>query len=228
MLLRIERLHDVLLASHSVLGGRRQVLQLDEQVLRPVLQVFLLGGRIRVPPDPISDVLRKPLVELIEVFRNNEPVVTDEPTVSDREGIGLARLVFNRKIGEIDGLIFDCGGIALHGELPFRKDLNYMRASVGGRNELAARVQQALALLTKKEAEQIVNVVVGCIEATLLNNLGTDGFTLKLNSFGKFSVRHKRGILRKIPFTGKTILTKDRRKVRFVSLGQLRQLEKVN
>jgi nucleoid DNA-binding protein len=102
-----------------------------------------------------------------------------------------------------------------------------MRASVGGRDELATRVQQALALLTKREAEHIVNVVVSCIEATLLNNLGTDGFTLKLNSFAKFSVRHKRGILRKIPFTGKTILTKDRRKVRFVSLGALRQYESV-
>jgi hypothetical protein len=51
-----------------VLGGRRQVLQVDEQVLHPVLQVFLLGERIRVPPDPISDVLRKPFVELIEVL----------------------------------------------------------------------------------------------------------------------------------------------------------------
>jgi nucleoid DNA-binding protein len=112
--------------------------------------------------------------------------------------------------------------------LPFGKDLNYMRASLRGRDELAVRVQQALSLLTKKEAEHNVNVVVDCIEATLLNNLGTDGFTLKLNSFGKFSVRHKRGILRKIPFTGETILTKDRRKVRFVSLGPLRQLEKVN
>jgi nucleoid DNA-binding protein len=111
--------------------------------------------------------------------------------------------------------------------LPFRKDLNYMRASVRGRDELAVRVQQALALLTKKEAEQIVNVVIDSLEATLLNNLGTDGFTLKLNSFGKFSVRHKRGILRRIPFTGKTVLTKDRRKVRFVSLGALRQCETV-
>lgn len=102
-----------------------------------------------------------------------------------------------------------------------------MRASVGGRDELATRVRQVLMLPTKKEAEHIVNVVVSCVEATLLNNLGTDGFTLKLNSFGKFSVRHKRGILRKIPFTGKTILTKDRRKVRFVSLGALRQYESV-
>ena len=52
-------------------------------------------------------------------------------------------------------------------------------------------------------------------------------FTMKLNSFGKFSVRHRPGIIRTIPFTGETILTKDRRKVRFVSLGSLRQCERV-
>jgi nucleoid DNA-binding protein len=101
-----------------------------------------------------------------------------------------------------------------------------MRASVGGREELAARVQRALALPTKKEAEMVVDTVVAALEATLVNNLGTDGFTLKLGGFGKFSVRHKPGILRKIPFTGKTILTKDRRKVTFISLGSLRQHEK--
>jgi nucleoid DNA-binding protein len=92
---------------------------------------------------------------------------------------------------------------------------------------LAVRVQQALALPTKKEAEHIVNVVIESLEATLLNNLETNGFTLKLGSFGKFSVRHKPGILRKIPFTGETILTKDRRKVGFISLGSLRQRETV-
>src|ERR1700690_2890590 len=109
----------------------------------------------------------------------------------------------------------------------FRKDLNCMRASLRGGDELAARVQQALALPTKKEAEHIVDAVIGMLEATLLNNLGTDGFTMKLGSFGKFSIRHKSGILRKIPFTGKTILTKDKRKIRFTSLGGLRQREKV-
>ena len=83
-------------------------------------------------------------------------------------------------------------------------------------------------LPTKKEAEYIVDAVIGSLEATLLNNLATNGFTLKLGSFGKFSVRHKRGILRKIPFTGETILTKDRRKVGFVSLGSLRQQQKVD
>jgi nucleoid DNA-binding protein len=82
-----------------------------------------------------------------------------------------------------------------------------------------------LALPTKKEAEIVVDEVVAALEATLLNNLGLDGFTLKLGSFGKFSVRHKPGILRKIPFAGETILTRDRRKVRFVSLGSLRQHE---
>jgi nucleoid DNA-binding protein len=102
-----------------------------------------------------------------------------------------------------------------------------MRASLGGREELAVRVQQALALPTKKEAEMVVDTVVAALEATLLNNLASDGFMLKLGSFGKFSVRHKAGILRRIPFTGETILTKDRRKVRFVSLGSLRQHEKV-
>ena len=102
-----------------------------------------------------------------------------------------------------------------------------MRASLRGREKLAARVQQTLALPTKKEAEMLVEIVVATLEATLLNNLQTDGFTLKLGTFGKFSIRHKAGILRRIPFTGETILTKDRRTVRFVSLGSLRQHERV-
>jgi nucleoid DNA-binding protein len=93
---------------------------------------------------------------------------------------------------------------------------------------LASRVQQALALATKKEAQMVVDAVISALEETLLNNLGVNGFTLKLGSFGKFSVRHKPGILRKIGFSGEMILTKDRRKVRFVSLGELRQCEKVH
>jgi nucleoid DNA-binding protein len=102
-----------------------------------------------------------------------------------------------------------------------------MRASLRGREELAGRVQQALMLSTKKEAEMVVETVVAALEATLPNNLQMDGFTLKLGSFGKFSVRHKPGIHRKIGFSGETILTKDRRKVRFISLGNLRRQERV-
>jgi nucleoid DNA-binding protein len=102
-----------------------------------------------------------------------------------------------------------------------------MRASLRGRDELAVRVQTALSLLTKKEAEHVINAVIGSLETTLLNHLGTDGFALKLNGFGKFYVRHKPGILRRIPFTGKTIQTKMKRKIRFISLGALRKRERV-
>jgi nucleoid DNA-binding protein len=59
--------------------------------------------------------------------------------------------------------------------------------------------------------------------------IGDDSdFTLKLNSFGKFSVRHRPGILMRIPFTGETTLTKTKRQIRFISLGMLRQLEPVD
>jgi nucleoid DNA-binding protein len=73
-----------------------------------------------------------------------------------------------------------------------------MRASIRGRDELAETVQTALSLRTKKEAEYVVNTVIMSLETTLLNNLDTDGFTLKLNGFGKFSVRHRPGILRRL------------------------------
>jgi len=72
------------------------------------------------------------------------------------------------------------------------------------------------------------HAVIGCLEDTLLNHLSADGFTLKLNGFGKFSVRHRPGIRRKIGFSGQTIQTKALRKVKFVSLGSLRQRERVD
>lgn len=85
-----------------------------------------------------------------------------------------------------------------------------------------------MSLPTKKEAQRVAETVVAALEATLLNNLGTEGFTLKLGSFGKFYVRHKPGIRRKIGYTGETIQTKMRRKIKFVSLGALRQRERVD
>lgn len=102
-----------------------------------------------------------------------------------------------------------------------------MRASIRGRDELTTRVQATLSLATKKEAQHVVNAVIRSLETTLLNHLGTDGFTLKLNGFGKFYVRHKPGIRRKIGFSGQTIQTKMRRKIKFISLGALRQRERV-
>lgn len=53
----------------------------------------------------------------------------------------------------------------------------------------------------------------------------TDGFILKRPSFGKFEVRHKQGKMRKIPLTGKTQMTADKRKVKFIPLARLRELE---
>jgi nucleoid DNA-binding protein len=102
-----------------------------------------------------------------------------------------------------------------------------VRASIRGRDKLAEKVQTALSLRTKKEAEYVVNAVIMSLETTLLNNLDTDGFTLKLNGLGKFCVRHRPGILRKVGFTGETIQTKTMRKIRFISLGALRQRERV-
>lgn len=94
-----------------------------------------------------------------------------------------------------------------------------------GREILIGRVKQVFNLSTKKEAEEILNKVVTCIEDTLIDNLGTNNFSMKLNSFGKFSIRHKSGIYRKIPFTGETKMTNAKRKVKFVALGKLRRLE---
>jgi nucleoid DNA-binding protein len=103
-----------------------------------------------------------------------------------------------------------------------------VRVNPESRDELSERVQRSLALATKKETEHIANAVIQSLEVTLPNNLGTNGFTLKLNGFGKFSVRHKPGIRRKIEFTGGMIQTKLRRKVTFISLGALRQRERVD
>src|ERR1700722_538264 len=179
-----------------------------------------------MPFEPVTDVFGKPCVELVKVLRHHEPIVPDVLPVNNRERVRPS--VFNRKTDKIYIPIPNCGGIALHGDTSFRKDLNCMPASLRGREELAARVQQALALPTKKGAEMLVDTVVAALEATLLNNLGTDGFTLKLNGFGKFYVRHKPGIRRKIGFSGETIQTKALRKVKFVSLGSLRQRERVD
>jgi nucleoid DNA-binding protein len=100
--------------------------------------------------------------------------------------------------------------------------------SKAGREELTTRVQQALGYATKKEAEHVIDTVISALEATLLGNLETDKFSLKLNSFGKFTVKHKPGIYRKIPFTGETKMTSAKRKVKFVTLGDLRANEAVS
>ena len=93
--------------------------------------------------------------------------------------------------------------------------------------ELCARVQQALRLETKKEAEIAVGAVIDALEQTLLNNLSIEGFSLKLGGFGKFKVRHLKATTRRVGFSGETVITKAKRKVKFVPLGTLRLSEKV-
>jgi nucleoid DNA-binding protein len=94
--------------------------------------------------------------------------------------------------------------------------------------ELCARVQQALSLETKKEAEVAVGAVIDALEQTLLNNLAIEGFSLKLGGFGKFKVRHLKATTRRLGFSGETVTTKPKRKVKFVPLGTLRMSEKVD
>ncbi|HSY99983.1 MAG TPA: HU family DNA-binding protein [Terriglobales bacterium] len=93
--------------------------------------------------------------------------------------------------------------------------------------ELCTRVQQALRLETKKEAEIAVRTVIEALEQTLLNNLSVEGFSLKLGGFGKFKVRHLKPTTRKVGFSGETVMTKAKRKVKFVPLGMLRLSENV-
>jgi nucleoid DNA-binding protein len=93
--------------------------------------------------------------------------------------------------------------------------------------ELCTRVQQALRLETKKEAEIAVGAVIDALEQTLLNNLGIEGFSLKLGGFGKFKVRHLKPTTRRVGFSGETVTTKAKRKVKSVPLGMLRLSENV-
>ena len=66
-----------------------------------------------------------------------------------------------------------------------------------GMEELALRVQVALNLATRKEADCLVNVFVSCLEDTRVDHLEEDGYYLKLNGFGKFIVHHRPPIRRK-------------------------------
>ena len=99
------------------------------------------------------------------------------------------------------------------------------KSSKEGRNELALRVQAALSIPTKKEAACLVNVFVACLEDTLVQHLAEDGFCLMLTGFGKFIVRRRPARSRKIGFSGETREVPPKRKVKFVGLGKLRELE---
>jgi nucleoid DNA-binding protein len=94
-----------------------------------------------------------------------------------------------------------------------------------GMEELVMRVQLALNLATKKEAADLANILVSCLEDTLVNHLAEDGYSIKLGGFGKFAVHHRRAIRRRIGFSGEIRDVPMKRKVKFTGLGKLRQLE---
>lgn len=94
-----------------------------------------------------------------------------------------------------------------------------------GRNETVGRLQAALRLSTKKEAEAFVRVFESCLEDTLIEHLDENGYSIKLSSFGRFVVHHRPAIRRKIGFSGEIRDLPLKRKVKFTGLGKLRQLE---
>jgi nucleoid DNA-binding protein len=71
----------------------------------------------------------------------------------------------------------------------------------------------------------LVRVVTDSIVQVIRENIDTNGFELKLPSFGKFIVRHKQDKRRLIRLTGKIQLTADKRKVKFHPLAKFRVLE---
>ena len=93
--------------------------------------------------------------------------------------------------------------------------------------EVLDKVRTALSLNSRAEAEVVLGAAIRALEETLAENIASDGYYIKVGSFGKFSIRHRLGTVRKIPLTGETKMTRTKRKVRFVALGRLRQLEKV-
>jgi integration host factor subunit beta len=93
------------------------------------------------------------------------------------------------------------------------------------REEFILRVQAALSLTTKKEAEGLVSIFVSVLEDTLVDHLAEAGYSIKLGGFGKFSVHHRPARRRKTGFSGETREIPPKRKVKFTGLGKLRQLE---
>jgi len=95
-----------------------------------------------------------------------------------------------------------------------------------GREELVMRVQVALSVATRKEAEQLMNTFISCLEDTLVEHLDEDGYYLKLNRVGKLIVHHRPPRLKKVGFSGETREIPPKRKVKFIGLGRLRKLER--
>jgi nucleoid DNA-binding protein len=90
--------------------------------------------------------------------------------------------------------------------------------------ELALRVQATLSLATKAQAQSLLNIIVSCLENTLVDHLAKDGYSIKLGGFGKFMLHHRPSKRRKIGFSVETREIPLKCKVKFVGLGKLRKL----
>jgi hypothetical protein len=73
----IECLNDILFPSLSVLRCGRQKTHVGAQVLSPIVNVLFRVTSIRVPLNPPSDVLGKPLAEFGKILRNEKSIVPD-------------------------------------------------------------------------------------------------------------------------------------------------------
>jgi nucleoid DNA-binding protein len=74
----------------------------------------------------------------------------------------------------------------------------------------------------------VAGAVLGALEDTLVEYISQDGYSIKLGKFARISIRHRLGSYRRIPLTGEMKMTSTHRKVKFVAIGRLRQLEKLN
>ncbi len=119
-------------------------------------------------------------------------MINTEPSMEDRPGA--------------------CLGDSANGQREFGESSLRSRS-----DEVVARIQHALNVYTKKEAERVLNVVIDCIDGTSVNNLALDGFTIKPNGFANLSVRHKPEVPRKTPFRGAVKLLPEKRKVHLIA-----------
>src|ERR1700739_2098255 len=101
------------------------------------------------------------------------------------------------------------------------------RSSRQGREELVMRIQMALQLSTKKETERHISIFISVLEDTLVDHLAEDGYSIKLGGLGKLMVHHRPSKRRKIGFSAETREIPPTRKVKFLSLGKLRELESI-
>jgi nucleoid DNA-binding protein len=94
-----------------------------------------------------------------------------------------------------------------------------------GPEQIVAAVQVTLGL-DKKEAEKITKAVFDSVYQIVSSHIDQDGYTLRVPSLGKLTVKHNLGKLRKNPFrNGELTQTSTKRKVKFTTLGDLRKLE---